>query len=488
MKEKTSILSGFIWKLLERSGLSIIHFVVQIVLARLLDPELYGVLSIMLVFVAIAEMFIESGFFSALVQNKDVTEEDYSSVLWLSLSVAAVMYGLVFLSAPLIADLYDIPGIETPLRVLALMLFPGALNLIYEAKATREMDFKKVFYGSTAGALISGAAGLVVAFLGGGLWALVVKSLLDVLASCVIMRFLMPIRLHFAINYKRVKVLFSFGWKLLASSIWSTLYGNLSKLLIGKKYNMEALAHYERGNQFPDLIINTVNQAVNSVMFPAMSAEQDEPQRVKALMKNTIVMSSYLIFPMMLGLAAVGEPLIRLVLTEKWLPCVPFMQLCCLAMVLDPLHSCNLQAVNAMGRSDLFLKLEVIKTIMDIPFFLIAIFCFETPLAIAAYGTISSWVCLIVNSWPNKKLINYSGWEQLKDVFPTMMLSLCMFFAVTVVGTFCAKAVLPDMVTLIVQVAVGIAVYVVASVVFKPYPFRMALEMLKKRHHKDDED
>ena len=189
-----------------------------------------------------------------------------------------------------------------------------------------------------------------------------------------------------------------------------------------------------------------------------------------------------------LGLAAVAEPLVLLILTEKWLPCVPFMQLCCLAMVLDPLHSCNLQAVNAMGRSDLFLKLEVIKTIIDIPFFLIAIFCFETPLAIAAYGTISSWVCLIVNSWPNKKLINYSGWEQLKDVFPTMMLSLCMFIAVAVVGTFCAKAVLPDMVTLIVQVAVGIAVYVVASVVFKPYPFRMALEILKKRHHKDDED
>lgn len=479
MKERTSILSGFVWKLLERSGLSIIHFVVQIVLARLLDPELYGVLSIMLVFVAIAEMFIESGFFSALVQNKDVTEEDYSSVLWLSLSVAAVMYGLVFLAAPLIADLYNIPGIETPLRVLALMLFPGALNLIYEAKATREMDFKKVFYGSTAGALISGAAGLVVAFLGGGLWALVVKSLLDVLASCVIMRFLMPIRLHFAINYKRVKVLFSFGWKLLASSIWSTLYGNLSKLLIGKKYNMEALAHYERGNQFPDLIINTVNQAVNSVMFPAMSAEQDEPQRVKALMKNTIVMSSYLIFPMMLGLAAVAEPLVLLILTEKWLPCVPFMQLCCLSMVLYPLHSCNVQAIKAMGRSDIFLKLEIIKTLMDVPFFLIAVFCFDNPLALAAYGTISSWVYLIVNSWPNKKLINYSGWEQIKDVLPTLAMSFVMFIGTALTGTLCAQMGLSNIVMLPVQVLVGVAVYLLLSVLMRPYPYYVVLSLVR---------
>ena len=206
MKEKPNILSGFIWKLLERSGLSVIHFVVQLVLARLLNPELYGVLSIMLVFVAVGNLFVESGFFSALVQNKDVEEEDYSSVLWISLLIAAVIYTMVFLGAPLIADLYGIPEIVQPLRVLSLMLFPGAFNLIYEAKATREMDFKKVFYGSTAGALVSGIAGLVIAFCGGGLWALVVKSLLDVMASCVIMRFLSPDRKSTRLNSSHSRV------------------------------------------------------------------------------------------------------------------------------------------------------------------------------------------------------------------------------------------------------------------------------------------
>lgn len=484
MKEKPSIFSGFIWKLFERSGISIIHFAVQVVLARLLDPELYGVLSIMLVFIAIAEMFIESGFFSALVQNKDVTEEDYSSVLWLSLSVAAVMYGLVFLGAPLIADLYEIPDIEAPLRVLALMLFPGALNLIYEAKATREMDFKKVFYGSTAGAIISGVVGMIIAFCGGGLWALVVKSLLDVLASCVIMRFLAPIRLRFFVDFKRVKVLFSFGWKLLASSIWNTIYGNLSTLIIGKKYSVEALAYYERGDQFPNLIINTVNQAVNSVMLPAMSAEQENPWKVKELMSKSIIMSSYLMFPMMLGLAAVAEPLVRVVLTETWLPCVPFLQLCCLASVLYPLHSCNIQAIKAMGRSDIFLKLGIIKTLIDIPFFLIAVFCFDDPLALAAYGTISSWVYLIVNSWPNKKLIDYSGWEQLRDVSSTLVLSVLMFGCVMLVYIPCVGAGLPDMAILALQVLAGVAVYALLSVIFKPLPFRMAMEILKNHRHK----
>ena len=486
MKEKTSILSGFIWKLLERSGLSIIHFAVQIVLARLLDPELYGVLSIMLVFVTVGELFVESGFFSALVQNKDVTEEDYSSVLWLSMFVAAVMYGVVFLAAPLIADLYKIPNLEKPLRVLALMLFPGALNLVYEAKATREMNFKKIFYCSTTGALVSGAVGLIVAYLGGGLWALVVKSLLDVMASCMIMSFLAPIKLRLFVDFRRVRVLFSFGWKLLASSIWGTIYGNLSTLIIGKKYSVEALAYYERGGQFPDLIINTVNGAVDSVMFPAMSAEQEEPRKVKALMKNTIVISSYLIFPMMLGLAAVAEPLVCVFLTETWLPCVPFLQLCCLSMVLYPLHSCNVQAIKAMGRSDIFLKLEVIKTLMDVPFFLIALLCFDDPLALAAYGTISSWVYLIVNSWPNKKIIDYSGLEQLRDCFSTLALSTLMFGCVILVRIPCAEARLSNLATLMVQVLVGVVVYVLASIIFKPRPYRMALGMLKEMRNKDE--
>lgn len=487
MNEKPSIFSGFVWKLLERSGVSVIHFVIQIVLARLLDPEYYGVLAVMMVFITIANQFIQDGFQTALVQNKDVTEEDYSSVLWLALLVAAVMYALVFVGAPLIAVFYDAPGIEQPLRVLSLMLFPGALNLIQQAKVTREMDFKRVFYSSTVGALLSGAAALVIAFLGGGLWALVVKSILDVLVASVIMYFTVPIRLRFAFNLKRIKVLFSFGWKLLASTTLGTLYDNLSKLIIGKKYSLEALGHYEKGNQFPMLIINTVNEAVESVMLPAMAAEQDETRKVRELMRNSIRMSSYLMVPMMVGLAAVAEPLVRLMLTEKWLPCVPYMQMCCLGMMTYQLDSCNLQAVNAMGRSDIFLKLEIVKKVIDIPFLMIAVFCFRSPLAIAAYEMISGWAILFVNAYPNKKLIGYSGLQQVKDILPTLAISGVMWACVMLCGRFCAGAMLPDLMTLVIEVLVGVAVYVLVSVIFKPYPYTMALEMLKKQLHGDDE-
>jgi len=487
MNEKPSIFSSFFWKLMERSGVSVIHFVIQIVLARLLDPEHYGVLAIMMVFITIANQFIQDGFQTALVQNKDVTEEDYSSVLWLALFVAAAMYGVVFFGAPLIAVIYEAPGIEQPLRVLALMLFPGALNLVQQAKVTREMDFKKVFYSSTVGALLAGGVALVIAFMGGGLWALVVKSILDVLVASVIMFFTVPIRLRFTFNIKRIKVLFSFGWKLLASTILGSLYDNLSKLIIGKKYSMEALGHYEKGNQFPLLIINTVNEAVEGVMLPAMSAEQEESRKVGELMRNSIMMSSYLMVPMMVGLAAVAEPLVRLMLTEKWLPCVPYLQMCCLGMMTYQLDSCNLQAVNAMGRSDIFLKLEIVKKVIDVPFLLIAVFCFQSPLAIAAYEMISGWAILFVNAYPNKKLVGYSGWQQVKDILPTLGLSALMCMSVMLCGRFCMNMALPDFVTLVIEVALGVVVYVLLSVIFKPYPYRMALEMLKKQLRHDEE-
>lgn len=483
MKEKNSMFSGFAWKFLERSGVSVIHFLIQIVLARMLDPEYYGVLSVMMVFISIANLFVERGFQTALVQDKDVTEEDYSSVLWMALFVAACAYGIVFLCAPAIAVLFSAPGIEKPLRVLALMLFPGALNLVQQAKVTREMDFKKIFYCSTGGALVSGVVALVIAFLGGGLWALVVKTLLDVLAACIIMLFIVPIRFRFVMNFKRIKRLFSFGWKLLVSSIWNKLYGKLTTLIIGKRYNLEALAYYERGYQFPDLIINTVNQSVTSVILPVMSAEQDEPQKVKELMRNAIAMSAYILFPMMMGLAAVAEPLVRLVLTEKWLPCVPFMQVFCLALMTHPIDSCNLQAINAMGRSDIFLKLEIIKSVIDIPGLLFVVFYFKTPLAIAAYGLAMSWIYLLINAYPNKKLIDYTGWKQLWEVIPTICMSSVMCAVVLLFGNYCARLGVLDAVTLAGQVLLGVTVYALLSVVFKPYPFRMVLEILKKQLH-----
>lgn len=474
-----SISSGLLWKLLERFGVSGVQFILQIILARLLDPEHYGVLSIMIIFTTLANVFIQNGFNTALIQNKDVTEEDYSSVLWVSLGIAGGLYAAIFFGAPLIGVFYKMPDIVTPLRVLALMLFPGALNSVQLAKVSREMDFKKVFYSNIGGVVVSGVIGVIIAYIGGGLWALVAQTLLNVLVACIVMFGTVKLKLYFACNIKRVGRLFAYGWKLLVSSLLDTLYQDLRSLVIGKKYDSETLGFYNRGKQFPQFIINAVNGAVQSVMLPAMSAEQDDKTRVKNLMRNSITLSAYIIFPIMAGLAAVAEPLVGLLLTDKWLPCVPYMQIYCFNFAFYPVHSCNLQAINAMGRSDIFLKLEVIKKAIGTAALVIAVFCFDSPLAIATTGVFTTVISCFVNAYPNKKLINYSYFEQMKDLLPSLIASVIMCVCVLLVGHFCVNADVMSILTIAIQIVVGMTIYLGISVIFKSKPFYSLLILVK---------
>lgn len=476
-----SISKGFFWKLMERFGVQGIQFMLQVVLARLLDPEHYGVLSLMVIFTTLANVFIQTGFNTALIQNKDVTEEDYSSVFWVSLGIAAVMYGVIYISAPAIAAFYAMPAIIQPLRVLAIMLFPGALNSVQLAKISRELDFKKVFFSNIGGILVAGIAGIVIAYMGGGLWALVAQTLLNVVVACAVMLSTVKWRPGLVCNLKRVAVLFRFGWKLLVSSLLDTLYTDLSSLVIGKKYDSGTLGYYNRGKQFPQFIITAINSTVQSVMLPAMAAYQDDRKKVKEMMRISMTMSAYIIFPMMAGLAAVASPLVELLLTDKWLPCVPYMQVYCFSLAFYPVHSCNLQAVNAMGRSDLFLKLEIIKKSYGIAALVIAVFCFDSPLAIAATGLFTTWISWFVNSFPNKKLIGYSYKEQILDLFPILFMALGMCVVVLMVGKWCQMMGLLTVLTMVLQIIVGVAVYAVISVLIKPKPFRLLLNQIRIR-------
>lgn len=474
------MIRAIFWKLMERFGVQGVQFVLQLYLARLLDPEHYGALSLMIVFTNLASVFVQIGFSTALIQNKDVTDEDYSSVLWASLTVAAVMYGLVFMAAPFIGAFYEMPEIIQPLRVLSLILFPGALNSVQLAKVSREMDFKKMFYSNVAGILIAGLVGITIAYFGGGIWALVIQSLLNVTVAGIVMLFTANWHPRFVFNLKRVIVLFRFGWKLLASSLLENLYNNLSSLVIGKKYNADTLGYYSRGAQFPQFIINAISGAIQSVMLPALSADQDDIAKVKFTMRNSMTMSAYIIFPMMAGLAAVSTPLVTLLLTEKWLPSVPYMQVFCFSLAFIPVHSCNLQAINAMGRSDIFLKLEIIKKTYGIGILAIAVFCFDSPMAIAVTGLISTLIAWLVNASPNKKLIGYSYREQLQDILPVLFVSLAMYGVVWVVGRWCEAAQLIDLVTLVIQIVTGVGTYLLLSWILKLQSFVTILELGRK--------
>lgn len=474
-QKKTTVISAFVWKFLERFGVQFSLFVLQIILARILDPEHYGVLSMMLIFTTLANVFIQRGFNTSLIQNKDVTEEDYSSVFWATMSVATTLYALLFAAAPFIADFYEMPDLVAPFRVLCLVLFPGALNSIQLAKVSRKMDFKKVFRSNITAILLSGAAGIIAALMGAGLWALVIQKLLNVVIACLVMWFTVKWRPRMVFNVGRIKVLFAYGWKILASGLLDTLYQDLRSLVIGKKYDSGTLGYYNRGKQFPQLVITTIDTSVRAVMLPALSEKQDEKDKVKLLMRNSIMLSSFLIFPMMAGMAGVAEPLVRILLTDKWLPCVPYMQIYCFTLAFHPVHACNLQAINAIGRSDIFLKLEVIKKTMGVIALVIAVACFDSPIAIAMTGVITGIINTFLNAAPNKKLINYSYGEQLRDISPSLLVSGIMLVAVLLVP----KLGLNVFATLALQILVGVAVYILLSVVFRLKAFRLILSLIK---------
>ena len=468
------------WKLMERFGVQGVQFILQIILARLLSPEHYGVLSIMIVFTNLANVFIQRGFNTALIQNKDVTEEDYSSVFWVSLGIAAALYVVLFFTAPLIADFYSMPDIVAPFRVICLMLLPGAMSSVQFAKVSREMDFKKVFYSSVGGILVSGLLGVALAYLGAGLWALVAQSLGNAITACLVMLFTVRWRPKAVCNWMRIKVLFSYGSKLLLSGLLDVLFQNINSLVVGKKYNADTLGFFNRGQQFPQFMTNSINDAVQSVLLPAMSAKQDDRFQVKAVMRNSIMLSSYIIFPMMAGLAAIAEPLIQLLLTDKWLPAVPYMHICCFTFAFMPVHTCNLQAINAMGRSDIFLKLEIVKKVIAIIALVIAVFCFDTPIAIALTGIFTTVTSCFINAYPNKKLIDYSYFEQMKDILPSFFISVLMCGVVFLVG----MAQLPVLLLMLLQIVVGVIVYLALSFICKIEPFGILLcqgkEMLRK--------
>ncbi len=473
--KQNSLGSALSWKLFERFGVQGSQFVLQLILARILDPAHYGVLSLMVIFTTLANVFVQTGFNTALIQNKDVTEEDYSSVFWVSLAIATGLYGVIFVAAPWIGQFYKTPELVAPLRVLALMLLPGALNSVQLAKISREMDFRKVFFSNLSGILVAGIAGIVIALIGGGLWALVAQTLLNVCVVCLVMIFTSHLRLRFICNLKRVGILFRFGWKLLVSSLMDTLYQDLRSLVIGKKFDSSTLGYYNRGKNFPQFIISAVSGAVQSVLLPAMSKEQDDRQAVKKLTRSSITLSSYILFPLMAGLAGVANPLIRLLLTDKWLPCVPYLQAYCFSLAFTPIHLGNLQAINAMGRSDVFLRLEIIKKSYGLVLLILAVAFFDSPIVIALSGCVSTIISCFVNAAPNKKLIGYAYWEQMADILPSFAAAAAMcatVLAVELLG-------LGSVVTLLIQIPLGVAVYIGLSAIFQLAPYCMLLAMLK---------
>ena len=469
MNEKqttTKVLNGLFWKLMENGGAQGVQFLVSIILARLLSPEEYGVVGVILIFVTIANVLVQNGFSTALIQKRKVDDTDFSSVFFFSMAVSAVIYLVLYLSAPGIAYFYNNQEMTALVRVLAVVLFPGGVISIQNAYVSRNMAFKGLFISSFAASMISGAISIFLAYRGLGVWALVWQQ--------IAYYFFYMLSLFMSISWKprllfsilRIKTMFAFGWKLLCASLLDTVYNNIYGLVIGRIYNESMLGNYNRGEQFPKLIVSNLGAAIQSVMLPVLSASQDEPERVKSMLRRAITVSSYLVLPMMAGLIAVARPMVLLLLGEKWLACVPFLQIMCVAYSFWPIHIANLQALNAMGRSDIFLKLEIVKKMVGLA--ILAVGIRYNPLVLVALKAAADFLCTFINAWPNKRLLNYSIIEQWKDIIPSVAVSILMAAAVMAAGKFVPGGWLG----LGMQILFGAVVYMLASWVLGLEVFR----------------
>jgi len=459
---------------MERGGTQGIQFILAIVLARLLLPEDYGIIALVVIFITIANVFVQSGFNTALIQKKDADEVDFSSVFYLSLLIAGLLYVILFFTAPFIAAFFNETQLISVLRVLSVTLFLGAFNSIQNAVIARNMQFKKLFISSLGAIVVSGVVGIFMAYKGFGVWALVVQQLTNRLLVTLILWFIVRWRPRLLFSLERVKGLFSFGWKLLVSSLIDNLYMNLRSLIVGKIYNTEMLGFFNRGKQFPALIVTNINGSIQSVMFPVLSSQQDNRPRVKDMVRRSIVTSSFILLPMMVGLAVIAEPLVKILLTEKWLPCVPFLQIFCASYALWPIHTANLQAINALGRSDIFLKLEIIKKVLDLA--ILGVSVFFGVYAIALGGVFGGLIATIINAYPNRKLLDYSYKEQWNDIMPSLFLSLVMGVMVYSVQWFGMTV----WRTSVVQICVGIILYVGMAWIFKLECFNYLVMTIKQ--------
>ncbi|MBE5870537.1 MAG: lipopolysaccharide biosynthesis protein [Lachnospiraceae bacterium] len=475
---KENITKNLFWRLIERFGAQGVTFVVSIVLARLLDPSVYGMITIVTVFTSILQVFVDSGLGNALIQKKDADDLDFSSVFFFNLLFCVVLYGLMFVASPYIASFFTMPDLIPVLRVLSLTIVISGVKNVQQAYVSRNLMFKKFFFATLGGTLGASVIGIIMAYRGYGVWALVVQSLFNATMDTCILWATVKWRPKRMFSFERLKVLFSYGWKLLVSKLIDTVYEDVRSLIVGKMYSPDDLAYFDRGKKFPQLAVDTLNSSIDSVLFPSMSMEQDDISRVRAMTSRAIKTMSYIIFPLMVGLAVCSESIVNIILTPKWAECVPYMQIFCIGLAIVPISIANLNAIKAIGRSDIYLRLEIIRKSLN-TVSLLALMWFGVK-AIAYSYLLNCIMNVAVNAAPNKKFLNYGYRAQVKDLAPAFVLSAVMGIIVYLVSFFGFA----DWITLIIQISVGVGIYVAGSALFKIDSFYYVLSIMNGLLHR----
>lgn len=478
-KTRSKVFSNFIWRFAERCGAQLVTFIVSIVLARILMPDDYGTIALVTVFTTIMQVFVDSGLSTALIQKKDADDLDFSSVFYFNFMVCILLYLVMFFAAPLIASFYDIPELVSVVRVISLTIVISGVKGVQQSYVSRNMLFKRFFYATLGGTIFSAFLGIAMAYAGCGVWAIVAQQLSNTAIDTLILWITVKWRPKLMFSWKRLKALLGFGWKLLCSALLDTVYNNLRSLIIGKVYSSADLAYYNEGKKFPNFIVTNINTSIDSVLLPAMSNEQDDKTRVKKMTRRSIMISCYIMAPLMIGLVCCARNIVVLVLTEKWLPCVFYLQIFCITYMFYPIHTVNLNAIKAMGRSDLFLKLEICKKVVGLALLFATVFISVKAMTYSLL--VSTLFSMMINAWPNKELLHYSFLEQMKDIMPSILLAVGMGTCVYAIGLLH----LPTLPLLVIQIFCGGGIYLLGSKLLKLEPFVYLIgiiaPILKKR-------
>lgn len=471
-----SIKASLFWKLFERGSVQIIQFVVGIIIARLLGPSDYGSVALLTVFIAVATVFVQSGLGMALVQKKDSDELDFSSVFWYSIAIAVLSYLVLFFSAGAIASFYEIAELAGYLKVMALILFPGALSAIQIAYLSKHMQFKLQFRGSLTAATISGLVGVAIAYAGFGAWALISQQILYQVMLCVVFLFVLNWRPRFLFSFNKTKPLLKYGSKILLSNLVDTIYRNLESLVIGKFFSAATLAFCNKGKVFPMVISDNIDGSVQSVMLPAFSKYQDDQNSLKDLLRKTISLSTFLFFPSMMMLAATSKALIGICLGPNWMESVPYLMLFCLLAMFIPLQTASIQALNAKGLSGVTLRYRILTRIIGVSLLFIFLLSFRNPYFIVVASIITEISGVVILLPSSKKYLNYGILDLLKDILLPLSCSICMFVCIYPLCLIINNYFL----LIFLQVIIGIGLYVGLSIITKNSNIPYVKQLIKK--------
>lgn len=438
-----------------------VTFIVGLVLARLLSPDEYGLIGICLIFTTVLNGIVDSGFSNALIRKKDVTDEDYNTMFTTNMAISIVLYVLLFVSAPFVSDFFHRVELTALIRVTGLILFLNALSITQVTILTKNIDFKTKTKASLVSAIISGVIGIAMAFKGYGVWALVAQQLSKQLLFTLCLWVLNKWWPKFTFYKDSFKYMWGFGWKLLASGILNNVWNQLYQVVIGRCYTSSTLGHYTRANEYASIFSSNLTLIVQRVSYPVLAEIQDDKERMVLGYRKVIKVTMFVTAVCMISLGAVSEPLIYTLIGTKWYEAATYLPLICISMSLYPLHAINLNILQVIGRSDIFLYLEVLKKFVGLVPLVIGVFCgiYYMLLTSILTGVIS----LYLNTWYTGKTLNYSFWKQLRDIAPSYFTALVIALAVY----FLKYLSLPYYVVLMLQIIVGLVACITISEIFK---------------------